>query len=69
MDTKCPVCGKNQLVRRTGKFRFTIPGGQTITVRDARWEQCNACNESIIDDELSQAIDREAEKHEKRSGR
>jgi YgiT-type zinc finger domain-containing protein len=67
--SKCPLCGMKELVKRNGKFRFTLPNSITVTVRDAKWEQCNACNEKIIGDDLSLAIEREADKHAERSSR
>ena len=58
----CPLCGETALLTKHGEFRFVpppnIPGGVMI-VRDATWNECDACRERIIPYELNEALDRE----------
>ncbi|NQT38495.1 MAG: type II toxin-antitoxin system MqsA family antitoxin [Planctomycetes bacterium] len=63
MATKeCPICGGQTLEEKQGEYRLepppNIPGG-TMTVPDATWLACSTCNEEILSDALSKAIDRQ----------
>ncbi|MBN1982643.1 MAG: type II toxin-antitoxin system MqsA family antitoxin [Chitinivibrionales bacterium] len=60
--TNCPLCGEAKLRTMHGEFRFdpppNIPGGPMI-IANATWQHCAACGETIIPNDLDQAIDRE----------
>jgi HTH-type transcriptional regulator/antitoxin MqsA len=62
MATKCPICGKEALENRRGKYSFdpppNVPGG-AIVIDDAQWEECTACGERIASIELEEALERE----------
>jgi putative zinc finger/helix-turn-helix YgiT family protein len=62
MATKCPICGREALENRRGKYSFdpppNIPGG-AIVIDDAQWEECTACGERIASVELEQSLENE----------
>lgn len=63
MATKCPICGKENLERRQGEYRFdppeNVPGG-IMVFAEATWEECSACGEQILSPELNDRIERES---------
>ena len=62
MRKECPICGAAALVEKTGEFRFeppaNIPGG-TIIVPNSKWEECEACGESLLSPELLEKLDKQ----------
>lgn len=56
----CPLCGNELFKKQQGSYSFeppdNIPGG-TITINDAEWFACDRCDEEIIPDTLSKALD------------
>ncbi len=62
MQHNCPLCGNETLEERTGVFEMAVPDnipGGVIQIPNAQWQGCSTCNEEIIPDELSQAIQQE----------
>jgi len=63
MTNRCPICGKETLVRRQGEFSFDLPEnvpGKTMILPDATWDECSACGEQILSHELNEQVEREA---------
>jgi putative zinc finger/helix-turn-helix YgiT family protein len=62
MKKECPICGAAALVEKRGEFYFeppaNIPGG-TIIILNSKWEQCEACSESILPPELLEKLDKQ----------
>jgi putative zinc finger/helix-turn-helix YgiT family protein len=62
MKKECPTCGATALVEKTGEFRFeppaNIPGG-TIIVPNSKWEECEACGETLLSPELLGKLDKQ----------
>lgn len=62
VDNTCPICGKGQMVEKTGPFRFELPTsipGPALVIPVAEWEECSACGEVILSPMLDQAITEE----------
>jgi len=72
--TICPACGEKSLHKAKGCYVFktppSVPGSGVVRIKDAQWEICDSCGESIIGDKFHKAIDasvkRRVKKGEKR---
>lgn len=61
-NAQCPLCGKQTLKHKHGKYRFKPPQnipGETMIIADATWDACSSCGEEILPDELTKAIEAE----------
>lgn len=60
MKQTCPLCGARALVHRQGEYVMypppEVPGGP-LKVPDATWEACEACQEEILPDTLTAALE------------
>ncbi len=60
MKKECPICGSKSLVEKSGTFRFeppaNIPGG-AIIVPNSKWQECQACGESILAQSLLEKLE------------
>ena len=53
MKKKCQICGKNELEKKKGLFRFS----DDIEIPDSVWEECGSCGEIILSVELDDKIE------------
>ncbi len=66
MKTRCPLCGKEELQKKTGTFHFDIPDDGTnpdarefeVDIPNAEWDECGSCGEIILSHDLQKRIQR-----------
>jgi putative zinc finger/helix-turn-helix YgiT family protein len=66
MKKICLSCGQKSVVHKKGAFHFEVNDRDTnpdarefqIDIEDAEWDECGACGERILSEELQKAIEK-----------
>jgi HTH-type transcriptional regulator/antitoxin MqsA len=61
-DTRCAICGKDELVEKHGTFEFEWPtdiSAKPSRFADATWCACGACGEEVLPAELIARVEAE----------
>lgn len=62
VKSKCPLCGKDELINKHGTFYFKGPPNVGhFTIPNSTWEECLSCKERILGDKLDKRLDKALE--------